>query len=176
MFECAMYGIIRREMDGKNTRFKRKEKIYVSGNSAYYAYIAGNAHHENADSSMHDDSDGRSEEKIELVYRSDPDRNRQRNTVVRVIERTYLETEKELEDLMEILGYRLDKENDFEGVLYERNSLQIECLKVPNEGFYLAKVSIETKSILYGEQLLIKASEDLKEEIKLVKPGIELFN
>lgn len=187
MFECSIYGLLRRKFNWKGEKFRRIEKIYKSNTKTAIVCM-----------------DGLSTQDVNITIRETPDRNKQRSSIVTKITKlsvpSKLNTEDRPEDLfLTTLGYSYAATNILEGFRYLRNGYQIELTRLVEDEeivdsseeanydkkrseippsfykYYLVKVFVETENIIEGEMLLENAFHELIGIIKLVKPDISVF-
>lgn len=184
MFECSLYGILRRGFDWKGDKFERIEGVYTDG--VRKAFLC-------SETPSND---------IYIVFKETPDRNKQRISVACKITKLVVNGGKSMDSgkaLLDSLGYRYLSSCLVEGVRYLRNGYQIETTRfkkkeevvdsseeeemdersreVPPDFLkhYLVKVFVETEDVIEGEQILDNAFQDLHEEIRLVKPNLTVF-
>lgn len=177
MFQCALYGITNEKFEWNSEKFNRTEKVYR--NKQKKAVVYSEMCFKNT-----------------LMFFDLPDKNKQRTSVVTKMVKT--EINENYEEILEALGYSIVRINHVQGFKYQRNGYSIEISKfikkedsidsseeenncnseeIPSILFtdFLVKVFVDVSDISVGEQILQKASSDLVDSIKLLKPNLSIF-
>lgn len=191
MFECSLYGLLRKKFEWAGENFRRIEKTYSNGTKKAFVYVESTKKSGNTPENLHTSSTS------VVVFKETPDKNKQRISVVSKITKVSLPGN--VGPFLAVLGYEHSASNVVEGFRYLRNGYQVEITKLKkadnlvggSEGenasdrkhdvpaeflkLYLVKVFVETENVNEGEMLLENAFQELCGQVKLVKPSLSVF-
>lgn len=188
MFECSLYGLLRKKFEWPGEKFNRVERVYSKGIRKAFLYI------ESARPPTETEHPCSSSV---VVFKEAPDKNKQRTSVVSKISKVHVS--ENIETFLNALGYEHSTSNTVEGFRYLRNGYQVEITRLRKaedqagsiqEGgfstqndmppeflkFYVVKVFVETQNVNEGEMLLENAFQELSGQVNLVKPNLSVFS